>query len=66
MNLLTLLLLFGNLPTHLLFIFIYFTTTGEEGEISYKKLFLIARFINILLRCVHCVLSLVLYKDLVH
>ena len=63
MNLLTLMLLFGNLPTHLLLIFIYSTTSGEEEVESLRTFVLITKCVNLLIRCVHCLLIVSLFKS---
>ena len=63
MNLLTLMLLFGNLPRHLLFIFIYLTTSEEEEVDSFRTFVLITRFVNILTIFVHCILIVSMFKN---
>ena len=61
MNLLTLLLIFSGIPRHLLFIFIS-TTEDDEEEVRYKIHLILATAFAVLLRMVHCILIVVLFR----
>ena len=61
MNLLTLLLIFGELPRHIFFIYI-FTTEDDKEEVRYRIHLILATAFAVLLRTIHSILIVVLFR----